>query len=172
MHVLQHSILTLMYKTLTRFMTKVKRLLDFVPIIWKSYDFDYRYALDLFHYQLTRTADLLESPKASHLYAKQDARRLRTILELMKKVYDEEYRMEYYDTLESIYGKNTMIWEDREDGTYLYKGLQWEGVNTPEEQKGVDELYNTLREKSEKKHQKAKQLLWKMVEHNLENFWD
>ena len=73
------------------FFRRLKRVWDFLPIIWKGYDFDYTHAIDLFKYQLERTADLLESDKAYTLNAKLHAQKIRTAVRLMDKVYNEEY---------------------------------------------------------------------------------
>ena len=77
--------------------SQVKRVLDYLPIIWKGYDWDYKYATDLFAHQLGRMADFLESDRARTLSAKDNAKRIRTTLKLMKLVGDEEYAMEYFD---------------------------------------------------------------------------
>ena len=77
--------------------SQIKRVLDYLPIIWNGFDWDYRYATDLFAHQLGRIADHLESDKAYSLSAKDNAKRIRTTLKLMKLVGDEEYAMEYFD---------------------------------------------------------------------------
>lgn len=154
------------------FFRRVKRVIEYIPIIWNGYDFDYRHALDLFHYQLSRTADFLESDRAYSVKANQNARRLRTILELMKKVYDEEYRMEHFDKMEKIWGRYQWDWENNHNGTYSYKGIKWEFAHTPEQQKQAELQFSNLTILAEEKHQRAKKLLWKLIEHNLEYFWD
>jgi hypothetical protein len=154
------------------FFRKIKRVIEFFPIVWNGYDFDYRHALDLFHYQLSRTANFMDSDRAYSVRAKQDARRLRTILELMKKVYDEEYRMEHFDKMEQVWGNWSMDWGDNGNGTSTYRGSKWELADTPEKQKEADEQFSTLSILAENKHQRAKKLLWKLVEHNLEHMWD
>jgi hypothetical protein len=161
-----------MIATIKQFFRRVKRTLEFIPIIWRGYDFDYRYALELFSYQLNRLADHLESDKAYTVKAKSNARRLRTILELMNKVYDEEYRLEHYDKVEAIYGKWDIEWRDNGDGTSTYMGAVWEKADTPEKQKEANELLSKLALESEQKHQRAKELLWKLIDHNLHCFWD
>ena len=65
---------------------QVKRVLDFLPIIWKGYDWDYKYATDLFAHQLGRMADHFESNRACTLSAGDNAKRIRTTLKLMKLV--------------------------------------------------------------------------------------
>ena len=64
---------------------RLKRVWDFLPIIWKGYDFDYRHAVDLFKYQLERTADFMESDRAMTVDADIRAKRIRTAIELTEK---------------------------------------------------------------------------------------
>lgn len=160
------------WANITWFFRRIKRVFEYLPIIWNGYDFDYRHALDLFHFQLTRLANFMDSDKAYSVRAKQDARRLRTILELMTKVYDEVYRLEHNDKVEAIYGKCDIDLTNNFNGTYTYNGFVWELADTPEKHKEAEELYSKLAKEGEDKHQKAKELLWKLVSHNLEHMWD
>ena len=77
--------------------SQVKRVLDYLPMIWNGFDWDYKYAADLFAHQLGRMADHFESDKANTMSAGDNAKRIRTTLKLMKLVGDEEYAMEYFD---------------------------------------------------------------------------
>ena len=76
---------------------QIQRVLDYLPIIWKGFDFDYKYATELYGHQLGRIANFLESDRALTKCAKDNAKRIRTTLKLMKLVGDEEYAMEYFD---------------------------------------------------------------------------
>ena len=76
---------------------QIQRVLDYLPIIWKGFDFDYRYATELYGHQLGRIADFLESGRVNTMCAKDNAKRIRTTLKLMKLVNDEEYATEYFD---------------------------------------------------------------------------
>ena len=124
---------------------QVKRVLDYLPIIWKGYDFDYRYAIDLFKHQLIRTANFMESDRAYSNDSDIRARRIKTAVELLDKVYDEEYGIEYQDQMKKIYGDNVLDWnfEDtgRGDGTsYLnYEYEKWE--NKDEVKETFDKLF-------------------------------
>ena len=77
---------------------QIKRVIDFLPLIWNGFDFDYSYSLDLFKKQLERTASFLESDKAYTLSAKTNAQKIRTALRLMDIVYDEKYVDEFLDS--------------------------------------------------------------------------
>ena len=74
-----------------RFFRRVKRVIDFLPIIYKGADWDYYYSIELFQYQLKRTADFLESDEANTMDAKATASRIRTAVELMDRVYNHYY---------------------------------------------------------------------------------
>ena len=119
----------MIYNNITWFFRRLKRVWDFLPIIWKGYDFDYAHAVELFKYQLERTADLLESDKAYTVNSNIHAQKIRTAVRLMDKVYDEEYMEDFYDKKISI-------------------------------------------EEAIKKQQRAHQLLWKFIEHNIQHWWD
>ena len=84
------------------FFRRLKRVWDFLPIIWKGYDFDYAHAINLFKYQLERTADFMESDKAMTVDADIRAKRIRTAIELLQKVYDEDYGCEYQTKMKEL----------------------------------------------------------------------
>lgn len=73
-----------------RFFRKLKRVWDFIPIIWKGDDYDYQYSIDLFKYQLDRTADYIQD-RGFISDADDVASEIRTATRLMEMVYDDEY---------------------------------------------------------------------------------
>jgi len=164
---------------------KIKRVWDFLPILWNGYDFDYRYAVELFQHQLSRTADYLDSDRSWTVGASSRARRIRTVVELMEKVYDEDYACEYQDKMKELYGENYNEWHwvpvghdvkeelpedwtvDDEDLVQLeFEYKRWDNVDE------VDEMNTKLFNESREKQQRAHELLWKLVEHNIRHWWD
>jgi hypothetical protein len=166
-----------MISHIKQFIRRVKRTRDFLPMIWKGYDFDYRYAIDLFQYQLERTADFMESDRAMTMDADKRARRIRTAIELLEKVYNEEYSCEYQEKLKKLYGENVLDWEFIEldvksnyNGEPLYE-LKWEYEkwdNSEEVEKMKDKLFK----ESKEKQQRAEELVWKFISHNIRGWWD
>ena len=153
-------------------LSKIKRTIDFIPIIWKGYDFDYRFAVDLFEYQLSRTANFLESDSAYSLESKQNAKRLKMILRLLDKVYNEDYVFEYTDQLKQEYGTMQMEWDPNDDATYTLKGFKWSKAVDDSHNESINKVYKILLEKGLFKQERAHQLLWKLIEHNIRKFWD
>ena len=155
-----------------RFFRRVKRVMDFLPMIWKGYDYDYRYAIELFQYQLERTADFMESDRVLTVDANIRARRIRTAVELLQKVYDEEYGCEYQDKLKEMYGENVLDWsfEDTGDGdgsSYLrYRYEMWDNAEE------IQRMMNKLFLESQAKQERAEKLVWKFISHNIRYWWD
>lgn len=159
-------------RVVKRFFRRVKRVMDFLPMIWKGYDFDYRYAIELFQYQLKRTAEMMESDQAMTVDADIRARRIRTAVELLQKVYDEDYGCEYQDKLKELYGENVLDWwfEDTGKGdgsSYLrFEYEKWENADE------VAEVKHKLYDESKSKQKRAEVLVWKFISHNIRYWWD
>ena len=141
-------------------------------MIWKGFDFDYRYSIDLFQYQLKRTADFLESDQAMTMDANIRAKRIRTAVELLQKVYDEEYGREYRDKLKEIYGEKVLDWSFEDagsgDGSSFIK-YEYEKWDNAEE---IRKVKLELISKSDAKQKKAEKLVWKFIGHNIRYWWD
>jgi hypothetical protein len=166
-----------MIRRIKQFIRRVKRTRDFLPLIWNGYDFDYRYAIELFQYQLERTAKHMESDRAMTMEANIRAKRIRTAIELLQKVYDEEYGCEYQEKLEKLYGENvlnvhfieTKEFSDFDKGP-LYE-MKWEYENWDNAQE-VEDVKQKLYEDSQAKQKRAEELVWKFISHNIRGWWD
>ena len=154
---------------------QVKRVLDFLPIIWRGFDFDYQYAIELFKHQLIRTEKFMSSPNTVTVNANSRAKKIKTAIELLNKVYDEEYGSEYQEQMKSIYGNNVLEWvfEEIEDTgrgdrpyylTYEYE--KWENKDE------VKETFDKLFKQSQDKQKRAEKLVWEFISHNIRGWWD
>jgi len=151
---------------------QIKRVIDFLPIIWKGYDFDYRYSLDLFKHSLERQAKFMESDKAVSMEAEQSAKEIRTFIKLLDKVYDEEYGCEYQEKLEELYGEWNWEFveldEKDENGDSYYKMNAWYENQDETTEEVKDRLFNESKEKQEKAHR----ILWSYLAHKIRGWWD
>ena len=151
---------------------QIKRVIDFLPIIWNGFDFDYMYSIELFKKQLERQAKLFESDKLNSDRSKQNASRIRTAISLMDKVYNGDYELEWMDTIRKKYGNDVFNWEfvdtGRGDGTSFIKSKYeyWDNVDE------IDLLKRELMLKSKEKQKKSEQLVWKFIAHNIRYWWD
>jgi hypothetical protein len=160
-------------RPIKRFFKKLKRVIDFLPIIWNGHDFDYHYAIQLFKYQLQRTADMFDSRDAVALDSKMNAQKIRTAIRLMDKVYEDEYVNEYMDIIDQVYGKTEWHFTPVEgrEGSVRVTMTNPMAVNE-EHQQQIDRTRYLLAEVSRDKHDRAHKLLWDFVEHNIQRWWD
>ena len=160
-----------------RLIHRVKRVIEFIPVIWKGYDFDYHSSIELFKYQLKRTAEYLESDKAYSLDAKVYAAKIRTAIELMDKVYREDYALEYFDIIEKKYGKSNFNFVetgefDKKGDPYYTMEESYENNYTEEELSLIKDEKHNLHFECRAKQKRAHRLLWSYIEHNILKWWD
>ena len=149
---------------------QIQRVIDFLPLIWKGYDFDYQYSIDLFKKQLERTANHLESNRAYGMGAKNRASRIRTAIRLMEKVYEEDYSLQYVNKLEQLYGEGVLDWitinVDKNEYELKPKYEKWDNRDE------IDEMKIKLFKEANEKQKRAHKLLWRYIEHNIQYWWD
>jgi len=172
---LYHSLVVYWFKRKYR---QIKKTIDFLPLIWKSYDFDYSYALNLFKKQLEYTAKELESERANTVSAPTNAQKIRTAIRLMNKVYEEEYAHEYMSTIDKLYGPTHYDFVETDEvseltGEKLYQlKLRNENAVDEQHQKEIDEVRHQMMLLSQDKQKRAHKLLWDFIEHNIQRWWD
>lgn len=153
---------------------QIKNVIKWLPKIWNQYDFDYSYSIEVFKFQLEKQADYLESDKAITENSKNDASRIRMILRLMDKVYDHDYGIEYQKQFEEIYGEGSLdIKFVDTDNPKLY-GLKsmYELSEDEDKVREMDQVKRNLFLNSQEKQNRAHKLLWDLVEHNIQSWWD
>jgi len=154
---------------------QIERVISYLPIIWRGFDWDYIYAIEVFKHQLGRLADNLESDTSYGVSSSDKANKIRTTIKLIDKVYDDEYGTEYQDQIEALYGKTKFELIEIEEGTH--KGLfnikqKNELAVDDNHQKEIDEVRHQMFLISGDKQKKAHRILWKYIEHNIQGWWD
>ena len=154
------------------FIRRVKRLFSYIPIIWKGYDFDYMYALELFLTQLDRTGNYIEK----HGYREDSqwvADRIRLAIKLANLGFKEGYSEQVHEQYEKEYGPSYIVSTESEFGedlfeiTIWYKKAKTSKINEEiHEALGDDLLHAKYREL------RARELFFKILEKDLQRFWD
>lgn len=159
-----------------RKLQQIKRVIDFFPIIWNGYDWDYRYAIELFQHQLIRTADAIEK-NGMHVGKENTVSRIRTGVKLMKKIYDEDYQFEYAQKIEDKYGPSHFDFVETGDlnhnGEPLYRMVEYFKKDYSDTEKLlIEEEKSAAMWDARAKQARAHKLLWKYIEHNIQRWWD
>ena len=155
---------------------QIKRVVDFLPIIWKGYDWDYHYAIELFQHQLKRTAKEIRI-RGNSVDRENTASRIETAVELMEKVYDEEYAFEYSTKMEEKYGRSSFEFKeldklDERGDPYYEMVEEWEQNYTEAELMLINEEKNAAMWEARAKQDKAHRILWQYIEYNIRRWWD
>lgn len=160
-----------MYK-IKQFFRNIKRVLDFLPLIWKHRDYDYRHSINMFRYSLQRQADFFESDEAYSADARQYASRIRTAVRLMDKVYDEDYGLAYIDLIDGLYGKTNFNFVKIENTDSYSLEIRNELAVDDKHQEEINQIRHEMMLYCRDKQNRAHDILWRFVEHNIRNFWD
>ena len=155
---------------------QIKNVIGWIPVVWKQFDFDYQYSLEVFKHQLLKQAKYMESDKAYGVNSHIDAQKIRMVVRLMDKVYNEEYACEYQQKLKDTYGEDVIDWvfhdsiEIEECHEIVWK---YEEDNKYEPLRDeINENYDKWFKESQAKQERAHKLLYKLLEFYIRGWWD
>ena len=148
-----------------------RNLKRWLPLVWNKYDFDYSYSIDMFKRALLDQDEFMESDRAVGVPSKDDAKRIRTVVRLMEKVYDDSYSLEYQDKLKELYGDDVLDFGFEPSEFKNMNQLVWNYKKKPNAEE-IDKMHSELLKESHAKQKRAEQLLWKLVAHNIRGWWD
>ena len=176
------------------FRSSVKKLIRWFPIIWKDRDWDDHYIWELMknklRWQAKYTAD-----RDWHTRAQLDAKRMRLCANLMDKVQDEFYSGEYMDYHETkwdfldipdkpgfkeldmqttsehfddFFKKYPLVYKK----VLADKSLQIFSLEPREGETEVDTKQRIAMNIGRYNHERARKLVFKIMEENIECWWD
>lgn len=152
------------------FFRKLKRLVEWLPVIWRGDDYDYNFAINAFKYQLERTAKYIE--KNGHLEnGKQVVLQIRTATELIDKVYNDGYLDEAEAQFGRQYGTSEIVFTDY-DGDNFEINIQWHSALNFEHNDEINEFYKAHMMHAYNKTKRGQDLLWRYIARNIDRWWD
>lgn len=171
------------------FIKGVKNLIRWFPVIWKDRDWDYRYIWDL-NIQKLKFQSKYIGENDNHTRAKRDAQIMMTCIRLMEKIKDGDYEVEYqeyYNTnvtfvptiLESgekVYTYDSKVISENFDEYFKKYPRQYKKVLSGEvnrfKRDGDKDKNLIAMEISIENHNRAKKLLFKLMDFYIEYWWD
>lgn len=171
--------------TLRNFKLGIKNVYYWLPIIWKDRNWDYRYIFTILQHKLKVQAEYIES-RDIHTTAKKDAEVMMTCVRLIKKIEEEFYSMEYMEYekvkhwFEPAKKEGYSIWKSRQLGEnfndyfakypLIYKRvLNGEGWLKIEDENDKHRIAMNI---AHINHDRARKLLFKIMEQNIERWWN
>jgi len=167
------------------FIRGIKNLWYWLPIIWKDRNWDHQYIFDILSHKLKAQSEYIGG-RDIHINAKRDAEVMMICVRLIEKVKDEYYGMEYMDYhktkhwFEPAGKEGYSTWESKEiyenfDDYFakyplVYKRvLNGEGWLKIEDENDKDRIASNI---AHINHDRARKLLFKIIEQNIEKWWD
>jgi len=165
-----------------------KNLWKWLPTVWKDRDWDYRYLITVLEFKLKKQSDYIRS-KDRHTQSKRDSEVMMTCVRLLKKFGDEYYSSEYVDYFKSKHSwvkddderyytvESKIIIEDFDEYFKKYplihkRVLNGEGLYPldGEDEKSVKK--SIAMNIANVNHNRVRKLVFKIMENNIEKWWD
>ena len=175
--------------TLMEIRTGFKNIFYWLPIIWKDRHWDSHYILEIMMHKIKAQSKYI-GDRGIHTRADRDAEIMMTCVRLMKRVQDEFYSSEYNDYHESKHwfedvpekegysSWNSRIIVEDFDG-YIKKYpliekrvMKGEGVFSLDGEDSLEIKQRIAMNIGQINHNRARKLLFKLMEENLEKWWD
>lgn len=143
-----------LYYSICGFFQNIERLIEYAPLVWEHRNWDYGFVL---RFQKKLYEDLYNGvyKKGHHIFSKQEARRLETVVNLIGRLSEDNYDDWHYDYLEKKYGKNEILFE-KIPGTENKAGGPYSRMTSSREKRMTKE--ENLRYTTDQKR------LWKLEE--------
>jgi len=165
------------------FFRRIYNLYRWFPIIWKDQDWDTHYIWEILKFKLTNQADYI-SFHDRHTRAQHDAKMMRLCVKLINKIQDEYYEMEYMDYEDTKFEfipsdhcegcKELDIVTTRDNLNDYFKKypLIYKRVMKEEMPFKIDTKRGIALNIGRINHNRAKKILFNILEQNIEGWWD
>ena len=166
-----------MYK-IKQFFKRIYNLYRWFPIIWRDQDWDHSFIYEILKFKLKNQAEYI-GHHDRHMSAKRDAEIMMLCVRLIEKVQNEYYSSEYMDYHESDYN-----FIDSKDFPGMYElDIVQKSERFDEYFKKYPLIYRCVPDLNASKiriamqmahtnHDRARKLLFNILEKNIEGWWD
>ena len=148
-------------KKAKHFLYRIKRLLDWLPVIWNDCDFDYAYLLDILNFKLKKMYEWFSSDKPNVESAPVTAKEIKKVLALLDRYFNETYQdIEYaeFDIKHGLIDCKDDIWTWSEKLQALPESDKQERFNL--RLQAETDMHNDLMK------------VFDLLKQNIEGWWD
>lgn len=148
---------------------KIKRVFNWIPIIWKMGEWDFYYLLKIMYHQISfmKEANDKYSPCVKST-VKETSDSMQEVLLVLKRLMDDNYLIERLKPVEEKYGELELKfkpceWDDK--GKPLY--YEFDDNRTEEHQKA----WTKAAELSDEDREKDEKMLWELLPKYYKTWW-
>jgi len=148
------------FRNIKHFFYRVKRFLDWLPVIWNDADFDYAYLLEILQFKLKKMLEWFDSDKPNVESAPQTAKEIKEVLFCLDRYFNETYRKVEYAEFDVKYGLSSdddfWTWHNKFQALPEEAKQEWRNLGM---QAGTD-MRNDLMQ------------VFDLLKQNIEGWWD
>jgi hypothetical protein len=165
------------YYSIDTFIDNVLRLIEFAPLVWRHRNWDYGFVLK-FNVKLHELLYKGIFKDGHHIFTKNDTRKLQTVINLYKRIYEDKYDDWQYDYLDKKYGKSEIYFtkiegtENKPGGPYSTMGSTREDIMTPEQKAAYISERKKMWKLEEYQKKQDLELLGKYIAKYSNKWWD
>lgn len=151
--------------------TSIKNIIYWFPIIWKDRDWDDHYIFEILKHKLKAVSKHHEEKK-HYVGWEREVSLMNTAIKLMGYVQNEHYSDVAHEILDKKYGESEWIFTPVPNSTnsrLTFKHSNVENGTYTEAQ--YDTEYRKLMAEARNKHEKARKLLFRILEERIERYW-
>lgn len=161
----------------------IKNIFRWLPIIWKDRNWDTHYIWEIFKFKLENQAKYI-GDNDRHMSAKRDAEKMRLCVKLMNRLQTEYYSSEYTEYKDSKFHfipipnsenyemKSELLREDFDSYFAKYPRIYKQVMEIKNPPFKTDEKIGIAINISHINHRRARKLLFRIMEENIERWWD
>jgi len=146
------------------FFESIAKVFKWLPIIWKDRDWDQSYFWRIVEMKLSTMEDLFEN-YGSGANSKNDAKKIRIMKNLAKRMYDEDYLSNALTQVESQFGQLKVRFVPVKNSNHKEMIIETSG-------KQEDDARKRAHRKSDAMEQQDLDMFCKMLNKNIRSFWD
>jgi hypothetical protein len=153
------------YYKINSYFINIGRVIRYTPVIWRHRNWDYGF---IFKFNQTLHEDLYRGLyiDGHHVFNEKDTRRLKTTIELLKRLSDDEYEDHAYGIVEEKYGSPNFEFKDG------YLKLTRTKKLTEKEEKELIALKRKLYKDAEKARERDLDMLFLYIKKYNKKWWD
>lgn len=147
-------------KNIKHFFYRIKRLLDWLPIIWDDCDFDYAFLLEILNFKLKKMHEWFSSDKPNVESAPVTAKEIKKVLEYLDRYFNKSYQEFEYAEFNLRYGLSNeddfFVWQEKFQALPESAKQEWRNLGAQAE----TDMHNDLMQ------------VFDLLKQNIEGWWD
>ena len=155
-----------------QWVTKITRVVQWIPVVWENCDWDYMYLMDMIEYKLKRMQKEIRGGMSVDEHKDERCGEIQEVLDLIEKIRENDWVTEEYKAPEEKYGSLKMKTFPAEKGCsrleFYYSKTDLGSDINEQARKESSEIHRL----AEEKEQEAYDKLFALMAKNIQKWWD